>query len=70
MEKEILQKLIEQNMILQEIKSSLEKLSSNIENLQTVKIIHENSRPHRNHSGGWAGNGNGGRAGGNDIIGN
>ena len=66
MEKEILQKLIEQNTILRDINSNLEKLSTNIENLQTVKIIHESPRPHPNYTGGWAGNGNGGRAGGND----
>ena len=68
MEKEILQKLTEQNMVLHEIKSSLEKLSTNIENLQTVKIIQEYNPSSQKYTGGWAGNGNGGRAGGNDII--
>ena len=57
MEKEILQKLIEQNAILCDIKSSLEKLSTNIENLETVKIIHEHTQSQRNHLGRWEGGG-------------
>ena len=63
MEKEILQKLIEQNTILLDIKSSLEKLTTNIENLERVKIIHEHSQSQRSHTGGWAGDGGSYRGG-------
>ena len=55
MEKEILQKLIEQNAILCDIKNGIEKLSANIDRLETVKIIDEYSQSQRSHSGGWAG---------------
>ena len=55
MEKEILQKLIEQNAILLDIKSGIEKLSTNIDNLGTVKIVHEHGQSQRSHTGGWAG---------------
>ena len=59
MEKEILQKLIEQNAILCDIKSSLEKLSTNIDNLETVKIVHEYGQSQKHHTGRWAGSGGG-----------